>query len=408
MNPYIHCTKLRHRDRVVYCTGLQNLGSWVQIPSVPSRNFHNRNKKEYIYLFFLFTMENSSKDSEEEILSAYNKKMERKHFESKTLEKYKMESADALFRYLQTGKIINIGVHPEHNETQKKLSNLYHSPFTLDGERYESVEAFRVSIKYPENDSHRKSIRKIFDKTAKEAVKDVQNVKVIQYQGNEIQVGSEEHHQLLKRALRAKLERNPWVKDALIDTGDKKLVHIIFTRHEDKKYILHDSETIPGEKFAQLYTELRDEFRSKKLVPELAKRSGIDEETLTYVVNSMREAGFKQPRYGMDIDISESSGIFYYFHQREDIPQNYYASINALFQKDFTVKINCIGQELAGNYRYISQEQFSRAKQELPGKITYDSDTSFELTCYNRQDAVYAMGKLKDMHTTYKARNFTE
>ena len=25
-----------HLDRVVYCTGLQNLGSWVRIPQVPS------------------------------------------------------------------------------------------------------------------------------------------------------------------------------------------------------------------------------------------------------------------------------------------------------------------------------------------------------------------------------------
>lgn len=353
-------------------------------------------------------MENSSKDSEAEILAAYNKKMERKYFESKTLEKYKMQSASDLFKYLQTGEIINIGLHPEHNETQKKLSNLYHSPFSLDGERYESVEAFRVSIKYPENDPHRKSIRKLFDKAAKEAGKDVQNVKVIQYQGNEIQVGSEEHHQLLKRALRAKLEWNPWVRNALVDTKDKRLEHIVFTRHKDWKHILHDSKTIPGEKFAQLYTELRDEFRSKKLVPELAQRSGINEDQIRKVVDIMRELGFKQPRYGMGIDISESSGLLYYFHQREDIPQNYYASINALFQKDFIVKINCIGKEQSGNYRYISQEQFNRAKQEFPWKITYNSDEAFELTCNNREDAVYVMKSLKNMHTEYKARGYKE
>lgn len=154
-------------------------------------------------------MENSTKYSKEEILAAYNKKMERKYFESKTLEKYKMQSASDLFKYLQRGEIINIGLHPEHNETQKKLSNLYPSPFTLDGERYQSVEAFRISIKYPENDPRRKSIRKLSGISAKAASKDVQNVKVIQYQGKEIEVGSSEHHQLLKRALRAKLERNP-------------------------------------------------------------------------------------------------------------------------------------------------------------------------------------------------------
>ena len=59
-----------------------------------------------------------------------------------------MSSATELYKHLNQGEIINIGMHPEHNEAQKKLSNLYPSPFTLDGIEYASVEAFRMSIKY--------------------------------------------------------------------------------------------------------------------------------------------------------------------------------------------------------------------------------------------------------------------
>jgi hypothetical protein len=99
---------------------------------------------------------------------------------------------------------------------------------------------------------------------AKSAGKEVQNIKTLSYQWKEIVVGSDEHHQLLKRALRAKLAQNPDILQILLDTGDKKLDHIVFTRHKDWKHILHDSKTIPGEKFAQLYTELRDEFRYQK------------------------------------------------------------------------------------------------------------------------------------------------
>jgi hypothetical protein len=49
----------------------------------------------------------------------------------------------------------------------------------------------------------------------------------------------------MKRAIKAKLEQNPDILQTLLDTGDKKLTHIVFTRHENEKFILHDSKTIP-------------------------------------------------------------------------------------------------------------------------------------------------------------------
>ncbi len=60
-------------------------------------------------------------------------------------------------------------MHPEHDEAQKKLSNLYPSPFTLDGIEYASVEAFRMSIKYLENDPRHTEIRGLFGVKAKSA-----------------------------------------------------------------------------------------------------------------------------------------------------------------------------------------------------------------------------------------------
>ena len=65
-------------------------------------------------------------------IGQYNRKMERKHFETATLQKYNMQTATELYNFFKTGEIINIGMHPEHNDAQKKLSNLYFSPFTLD------------------------------------------------------------------------------------------------------------------------------------------------------------------------------------------------------------------------------------------------------------------------------------
>lgn len=197
------------------------------------------------------------------IIQIYNRKMERKHFEAKILDQYKMNSATELYNFFQTGEMINIGMHPEFSEEQKKLSNLYPSPFILDDIRYASVEAFWMSIKYPENDPRRNQIRELSGMNAKKSGNDAKNIKEIYYNGETIIVGSADHHALMKRAIRAKLEQNPDILKTLLDTGDKKLTHIVFTRHENEKFILHDSKTIPGEVFAKIYEELRDEFRKK-------------------------------------------------------------------------------------------------------------------------------------------------
>lgn len=194
----------------------------------------------------------------------YNRKMERKHFEAATLAKYNMQSATELYNFFKTGEVINIGMHPEHNEAQKKLSNLYRSPFILDWIEYASVEAFRMSIKYPEWDPRRVEIRKLSGLDAKKAGNDAKGIKTLLYQWKEIVLWSAEHHALMKSAIRAKLEQNPNILQILLDTWDTKLTHIVFTRHEDnQKRILHDSKNIPGEIFAKIYEELREEFRSK-------------------------------------------------------------------------------------------------------------------------------------------------
>lgn len=195
------------------------------------------------------------------IIEQYNRKTERKIFESDTLKKYSMSSVHELYKYLSQWDIINIGMHPEHNEVQKKLSNLSPSPFSLDGVEYASVEAFRMSIKYPPTDPRHIEIRQLSGIKAKSAGRDAKAFKSFLYQWKEIRIGSVEHHALLKRALRAKLEQNPHILQTLLDTWDKTLTHIVFTRHRVQKHILHDSKTIPGETFAQLYTELREEFR---------------------------------------------------------------------------------------------------------------------------------------------------
>jgi len=198
------------------------------------------------------------------IIYLYNRKMARKRFEQEILKKYGVNSVTELDNYIRNNEIINIWGRPEAQEIEKKLSNLYPSPFTLDGVEYASVEAFRMYIKYPEWYANRESIRELSSLKAKMSWDDSKFIRSFKYHWEEIEMWSEKHHALLKMALRAKLQQNPDILKDLLETGDKKIIHIIFDK--DRTSLSPDSKTIPWEKFAQLYTELRDEFKYRKNV----------------------------------------------------------------------------------------------------------------------------------------------
>ena len=155
--------------------------------------------------------------------------------------------------------IINIGFKGE-TEAERLLSNFAHAPFELDGVHYESVEGFWQSIKFPKGSKARAEVAGLTGGKAKMAGKQVRNITMIEYLGKTIKVGSPEHHELMKRAIRAKLEQNPEILKLLLDTGDKQITHILKT--PDGR-ILPDSKTIPGAIFSQILMDLKEEFRQQ-------------------------------------------------------------------------------------------------------------------------------------------------
>lgn len=159
--------------------------------------------------------------------------------------------------------IINIGLKGE-TETDCMLSNFAHTPFELDGVYYESVEGFWQSIKFPEGSEDRVKTAALIGGEAKKAGKRTKNFNTLEYQGQTIEVGSPEHHALMKRAIKAKLEQNPQVLKLLLDTGNKQITHILKT--PDGR-ILPDSKTIPGAVFSQILMDLREAFKRKNNTP---------------------------------------------------------------------------------------------------------------------------------------------
>src|SRR4030066_127608 len=160
---------------------------------------------------------------------------------------------------IEQKETINIGFWGE-TETEKMLSNLAHTPFVFNGKRYESAEGAWQGWKFPD-DEKRNEIAKLWGVEAKKAGRKAPKSTEFEYQGKKFQVGSEEHQDLIRQAIKAKLEQNPHVLDLLLATGNKKITHILI--NPQTGHVHPDSQTIPGEKFCQILMDLREGFRKK-------------------------------------------------------------------------------------------------------------------------------------------------
>jgi predicted NAD-dependent protein-ADP-ribosyltransferase YbiA (DUF1768 family) len=136
----------------------------------------------------------------------------------------------------------------------RQLSNFAHTPFKLDGVEYASVEAFYASLKMPE--SHRAAVRGLFGVEAKNAGRGY-NATRSRYNGQEFELGGEFHHELMKRAIRAKIEQNPALKEAFLATGNRPITH-------DTGAPERSSTRYPNEVFARTLTEVRTELGAER------------------------------------------------------------------------------------------------------------------------------------------------
>lgn len=157
--------------------------------------------------------------------------------------------------------VVNIGSRAE-TETERILSNFAHTPFTLYGELYESVEGFWQSLKFSDPDERRK-VARLWGIEAKRAGRDAPKADTFLWNAGsdivEIQVGSPQHRALMRQALRMKFRRNPRALKLLLATGDEPITHVL---HNKKGEVLPDSKTIPAEVLCGYLMEIRAEFRA--------------------------------------------------------------------------------------------------------------------------------------------------
>jgi indole-3-glycerol phosphate synthase len=155
------------------------------------------------------------------------------------------------------GNALNVAITSD-SEAGRALSNIRESRFDFEGHEVASFEGFHQGLKYPEGSEDQKRVFGLFGIEAKKAGEPVSGVKTLTWRGETIEVGSPQHHALLKRALRARFEQNPELRRALTESGNKKIIHA--PRKPDGTPF-PDSKVLPAATFSQMLTELREEMR---------------------------------------------------------------------------------------------------------------------------------------------------
>lgn len=146
-------------------------------------------------------------------------------------------------------------------EVGQLMSNLAHTPFWFDGWSFASVEAFYICLRTLD-EAQRLELTQLHGREAKnKGTKLKKKLKLTHtsWQGREFELGSPEHHELVKRAIRAKLEQNPVLLTAFLATAPRPIIHD--TGWPESKFT-----QLPGEKFCAILTALR---------LELAQAAGI-------------------------------------------------------------------------------------------------------------------------------------
>lgn len=126
------------------------------------------------------------------------------------------------------------------------ISNFAHTPFELDGERYESVEGFWQGLKFSDA-ARRREIAALFGGAAQRAGANAEATETCEFGGQTIRIGTAEHWQLMRRACWAKFSQCEPARTALLATRQRPLVHK--TRR--------DSRTIPGAIMAEIWMQIR-------------------------------------------------------------------------------------------------------------------------------------------------------
>lgn len=132
-----------------------------------------------------------------------------------------------------------------------RLSNFSADPFVLDGEQMASVEGFIQGTKFPIGHPARQQAFQAVGVKAKWLGKKAER-KWVWWSRQVIPYGSNEHRQLIERAIRAKFEQNDGATKALLATEGMTLTH-------DLGHPESPNTSLPAKVFCEILTRIREE-----------------------------------------------------------------------------------------------------------------------------------------------------
>ncbi len=152
---------------------------------------------------------------------------------------------------------VNIG-SKSAEPAESQMSNFEHAPFTLDGRQFASVEGFYVWLKWS-GDPAKQAIAQTLSGSQAKAFGRPSTATTAEYDGTIVQLGSPEHHALIKRAIQAKLENHPDIARNFVSTYPRPIIH-------DLGYPENPTTRLPAKDFARILTELRQDLATGKIV----------------------------------------------------------------------------------------------------------------------------------------------
>jgi predicted NAD-dependent protein-ADP-ribosyltransferase YbiA (DUF1768 family) len=158
---------------------------------------------------------------------------------------------------LSSGKPINISSAGDE-EIGRRMANFGATPFTLDGRRYATVESFYVGLKFL-GAAERLAIAAMPARQAWELGK-TSTLLETEYAGRRFPLGGPEHHALIERAIRAKLEAHPDLARDFAATHPRPIVH-------DTGQPERPGTFLPAAALVRILTKLRDDLVAQRDTP---------------------------------------------------------------------------------------------------------------------------------------------
>lgn len=175
---------------------------------------------------------------------------------------------------------VNVG-SKSADATEAQMSNFEHAPFVLDGRQFASVEGFYVWLKWS-GDPAKQAIAQTLSGSQAKSFGKPSTATTAEYNGATIQLGSPEHHALIKRAIQAKLEHHPEIARNFVATYPRPIIH-------DLGYPENPATRLPAKDFSRILTELREDLATGKIVTKDGAVT-LPENKIAETTNTMQTA----------------------------------------------------------------------------------------------------------------------